>query len=260
MRNGPQSGPVLLEWPDEHGFRPQPLLNTPIRGSGVDTAFRVETPEGTDIDLHPAGFYARSLAFLIDESLRWSIILGTFAVTALLGVFGRGLALIVFFFCYWLYGVAFEVLNDGMTPGKRYQGLQVVHGDGTPITLPASLLRNLLLWVDLLPVFYVAGIVTMSLSQHFRRLGDLAAGTLVVYRRPAGATDTDAGVRVMAGPSRVRLTEEEQRVLIDFLERADTLTEERRAELAQMVAAPLEVSGDDASRDVLALAGNLRGG
>jgi uncharacterized RDD family membrane protein YckC len=235
-------------------------LNTPIRVSGVDTAFRVETPEGTDIDLHPAGFYARSIAFLIDESLRWSIILGTFAVTALLGVFGRGLALIVFFFCYWLYGVAFEVLNGGMTPGKRYQGLQVVHGDGTPITLPASLLRNLLLWVDLLPVFYVAGIVTMSLSQHFRRLGDLAAGTVVVYRRSAGATDTDADVRVMAAPSRIRLTEQEQRVLIDFLERADTLTEERRAELARMVAAPLELSVDDASRDVLALAGSLRGG
>lgn len=250
----------MLEWPDEHGSCIPPLLNTPIRVSGLDTAFRVETPEGTEIDLHPAGFYARSLAFLIDEALRWSIVLATFAVTALLGVFGRGLALIVFFLCYWLYGVAFEVFNDGMTPGKRHQGLQVVHGDGTPITLPASLLRNLLLWVDLLPVFYVAGILTMSLSRHFRRLGDLAAGTLVVYRRGAGVAGGDVRISETTVPPPVRLTEEEQRVLIDFLERADSLTEERRAELAGLVAVPLQVSGGDASRAVLALAGTLRGG
>ena len=57
----------------------------------VDTALGLETPEGTVIELQPAGIYARSLAFLIDELLRWTIIFATFAVTGFLGVFGQGI-------------------------------------------------------------------------------------------------------------------------------------------------------------------------
>jgi len=226
----------------------------------LDTAFRIETPEGTDVDLHPAGLYARTLAFLIDELLRWSIVLGTFAVTAFLGLFGRGLALIVFFLCYWLYGVAFEVLNDGATPGKRSRGLKVIHADGTPITLPASLLRNLLLWVDLLPVFYVAGIVAMSTSRHQQRLGDLAASTLVVYAPEPAAEQRREEAAEAVRTAGVSLNQDEQRVLIDFLERAETLTADRRNELARVIAGPLGVTDADPSRGVLELAGGIRRG
>ena len=104
------------------------------------------------------------------------------------------------FFTYWLYGVGFEVLNNGMTPGKKMQGLQVVHDDGTPIRLPASLLRNLVLYVDLLPAAYAAGIVTMLLTNNFRRLGDLAGGTMVIYRPAEQAVATDAVAGVRAAP------------------------------------------------------------
>ncbi len=225
----------------------------------VDTVFGLETPAGTVIELQPAGIYARSLAFLVDELLRWTIIFATFSVTAFLGVFGQGLAMIVFFFTYWLYGVAFEVLNNGVTPGKRLRGLQVVHDDGTPVRLPASLLRNLLLWVDLLPILYVTGMVSMVLSSRFQRLGDLAAGTLVIYR-PRQQVALAEARDVPQVPTAVALSQDEQSVLIDFLERADGLTAERAAELAALVGKTLGLGATEPAEDLKRLASGLRGG
>ncbi len=225
----------------------------------VDTAFGLETPEGTVIELAPAGIFARSLAFLVDEVLRWTIIGASLALSGMLGVFGQGLAMIVFFVCYWLYGVAFEVLNNGVTPGKKLQGLRVMHDDGTPIALPASMLRNLLLWADLLPSFYLAGLVSMLLSPRFQRLGDLAAGTLVVYDAPkrADAVSYEPGKALTTA---VPLRQDEQSVLIDYLERSDSLTTERLSELAGLVREELLLSGSSAEEDLKRLALGLRGG
>ena len=61
-----------------------------------------------------------------------------------------------------------------MTPGKRMLSLQVIHDDGTPVRLPASMMRNLLLVVDFLPLLYAAAVITMMLNDRFRRIGDLA--------------------------------------------------------------------------------------
>ncbi len=226
----------------------------------LDTAIDLETPEGTEIEIRPAGPCVRSLAFVIDELLRWLIIAGGFTLTGFLGVLGEGLALIVFFVSYWLYGVVFEVLNNGQTPGKKAQGLQVVHDDGTPVQLPASLLRNLLLFVDLLPVFYVAGLVSMTLSQRFQRLGDLAAGTLVIHQ-PVPVAGSAATTSVQPGAiAPPLLLQEEQAVIVDFLEREETLTDDRRRELATLAGAALGVDEDSAPAEVRHLAQVLRGG
>ena len=226
----------------------------------TDTAIQLETPEGTQIDIHPAGLFVRGLAFLVDELIRWVIISAGFMFTAFLGLFGQGLALIILFTTYWLYGVLFEVLNSGMTPGKKMQKLQVVHDDGTPIRLPASLLRNLVLWVDQLPVFYTAGIVSMTLSPRFQRLGDLAAGTLVIYQPSFAevAGDTNSEASVERPP--VALTQNEQGVLVDFLERSHALTPERNNELAALVVDSLGGDAKHAAESVKRIAGNLRGG
>ena len=75
------------------------------------------------------------------------------------------------------------MLWNGQSPGKRWVGLRVIRSNGTPITLSESLIRNLARLVDLLPAAYGIGIITMFIDQQSRRLGDLAAGTLVVYDR-----------------------------------------------------------------------------
>ena len=223
----------------------------------LDTAVTLETPEGIEMEVHPAGLFVRGLAFLVDELVRWTIIAAGLTIGAFAGLFGLGLALIVMFLTYWLYGVGFEVLNNGMTPGKKMHGLQVVHDDGTPIRLPASLLRNLILYVDLLPAAYAAGIVTMLLTTNFRRLGDLAAGTMVIYRPTEQAASTESVAGVRAAP--FILTPAEQGVLVDFLERSSSLTVERSAELAGLLSDTFSCRPEDAADEIQRIANGFRG-
>ena len=84
----------------------------------LDTAVTLETPEGTEIEVRPAGLFARGLAFLLDELIRWTIIAIGLFIGGFAGLFGFGIALILAFATYWLYGVGFEVLNNGVTPGN----------------------------------------------------------------------------------------------------------------------------------------------
>jgi uncharacterized RDD family membrane protein YckC len=225
----------------------------------IDTTVTLETPEGIGIAVRPAGLFARGLAFLVDELIRWAIIAVGLIAAAFLGRFGLGLALIVMFLTYWLYGVAFEVLNNGMTPGKKMRSLQVVHDDGTPIRLPASMLRNLILYVDLLPAAYAAGIVSILLTRNFQRLGDLAASTLVIYRPQQESTVPIAGFPGVRSPP-FPLTPGEQAVLVDYLERAQTLTEERSAELAVLLCDAFAITPDEAPTEIRKIANGLRGG
>ena len=223
----------------------------------LDTAVTLETPEGTEIEVHPAGLFARGLAFLIDELIRWTIIAICLLVGGLAGLFGIGVALILMFTAYWLYGVGFEVLNNGVTPGKKMQGLQVVHDDGTPVRLPASMIRNLVLYIDLLPAAYTAAIVSMLLTKRFRRLGDLAGGTMVVYQSTKIET-----VSVSASGSRpppFLLSLEEQSVIVDFLERSEKLTDERTEELAGILADTLQCPPSEAGTEIKRIANGLRG-
>src|SRR5215510_11634669 len=87
------------------------------------------------------------------------------------------------FVLFWGYYIFFEMLWNGQTPGKRWVGLRVIRTDGTPITLSESFIRNLTRLVDFLPAAYGIGIISMFLDKQSRRLGDLAAGTLVVHDR-----------------------------------------------------------------------------
>lgn len=223
----------------------------------LDTEVTLETPEGVEMQVRPAGLFVRGFAFGIDELLRWAVIAAGLIVGAYAGLFGLGLALIVMFLTYWLYGVGFEVFNNGMTPGKKMQGLQVVHDDGTPIRLPASLLRNLVLYVDLLPAAYAAAIVTMLLSRNFRRLGDLAAGTMVIYRPHRQAVNVYSEGGVSAAP--FPLTLAEQGVLVDFLERNSALTLERRDELAGLLSETFGCPPEAAAEEILRVANGVRG-
>ncbi|VVM63154.1 RDD family protein [Pseudomonas fluorescens] len=223
----------------------------------LDTRHQVETPEGIDLPLRPAGLMVRAVAFAIDLGIRGVIMAVLFIALAFLGKLGIGLGSLLLFAISWWYMVLFEVLRQGRSPGKQWMGLRVVHDDGTPVGWSASLLRNLLRFVDLLPFGYFLG--TLSCLHHpiFKRLGDIAAGTLVVYsERPLTRPQLPE-----AEPRRspVPLTLTEQRAVLVFAERQGELSSARVNELAALLAQPLHISAPKAVTELNGIARGLLG-
>ena len=226
----------------------------------LDTTVEAETPEGIVLELRPAGFVARFYAFLIDFVIRLATLWAVATVTLPLGGIGVALALILFFALEWFYPVVFELMRGGATPGKRAMGLKVVMDNGLPITPAASFTRNLLRTADFMPFLYGFGLLSMLLRKDFKRLGDLAAATLVVYQGRPVASSTLDQVEPLA-PVRP-LTPRDQAAVIALAARAPRLNSERLDELAALAAT---VSGDegrsgpDVTRRVLAVAQWLLG-
>ena len=221
----------------------------------LDTRLRVETPEGIDLLLRPAGLVPRALAFAIDLGIRGVLLLALYSVLGLLGELGAGLAAILLFLLTWWYMVLFEVLNQGRSPGKQLLGLRVIHDDGTPVGWAASLTRNLLRFVDLLPFGYSLGILSCLNHPAFKRLGDLAAGTLVVYRDlPTPEVELP---QVAAELAPFPLSRDEQRAVIAFAERQGSLSSARREELATILADVVQVPADQASARLNGIARGL---
>lgn len=191
------------------------------------------------IELRPAGVVARFHAFLIDWLIRVVIIYAVSFAAALMGGLGLALILILIFALEWLYPVAFELSRSGATPGKRIMGLKVVMDSGLPITPAASFTRNLLRVADFLPMMFGFALASMLARKDFKRLGDIAAATLVVHRPLPAPRITLRDIEPIA-PARA-LAPQDQAAVIALAARASRLTPERLDELAAL-AAP--VSGD----------------
>ncbi|MDE1163933.1 MAG: RDD family protein [Pseudomonas sp.] len=223
----------------------------------VDTRHAIETPEGIDLSLRPAGLVSRVLAFAIDLGVRGLILGILFMGLVYLGKLGLGLGAILLFLVNWWYMVLFEVLNQGRSPGKQLMGLAVVQDDGTPIGWSASLVRNLLRFVDMLPLGYFLGAISCLQHPTFKRLGDLAAGTLVIYLDPPPVRPQLPQVEPLAAP--VALTLTEQRALMSFAERQGDLSPQRARELASIVAQALQVTPAEAPERINRIARGLLG-
>jgi uncharacterized RDD family membrane protein YckC len=222
----------------------------------IDTVRLHETPEGVDLALRVAGPAPRAIAYLLDVVIRFALLLAVLPLSAFAG-FGTGLILLAAFGLEWLYPVVFEI-RSGATPGKRVMGLMVVHDDGTPVQMSASVIRNLLRVVDFLPAFYGVGLVSTLVDRDFRRLGDLAAGTLVVYADARPAKPTIPQVIPQAPPA--GLPVEAQQAILAFAERGHAISEARRIELAEILAGPVGRHGDAAVAQVNAWAAWLTRG
>jgi uncharacterized RDD family membrane protein YckC len=199
----------------------------------LDTTRRVATPEGIELTLRLAGPVPRALAWFVDFLLRAALVLVVSMLAAYFGRAGWGLVLIAAFFVEWLLPAVFEARWGGQTPGKRFFGIAVLNDDGTPVRWPAALTRNLLRAADFLPFFYGVGLLAMLASRDFKRLGDLAAGTVVVYRAAAA----EAARRIPEAapvPPPVALDPEEQRAVLELAERSSSLTRERFEELSEL--------------------------
>ena len=201
----------------------------------LDTIYTVNTPEGIDLQLSPAGPMPRMLAWMIDSLIRIVIYVITFILLAFLGSTGMGIALIITFVVEWFYPVYFELFKNGQTPGKKSLNLYVVQENGSPVTPSASMIRNLLRFVDFLPLFYGFALVSMLLNRRFQRMGDLVAGTVVLYKDDDTLLDSSKNneseeISAIAPPVALQL--EEQQALIQFQQRQKKLTAERAEELA----------------------------
>jgi uncharacterized RDD family membrane protein YckC len=233
-----------------------------------DDRLSIDTPENVTFGYRVAGIGSRFLAALVDSllivALQAVVILLVILVSALvLSIEGSslsdfvesensamawlaaGLGLLAFAF-FWGYYIFFELLWNGQSPGKRWVGLRVIRADGAPITLAESIIRNLIRLVDFLPAYYGIGVVTMFVNSQSRRLGDLAAGTVVVYDKAAISLASLASQPTVAqtpstfGESQLpveRLTSQDMEMAEDFIRRRDQLT--NRATLAPRLAQAL---------------------
>lgn len=218
----------------------------------LDTLRRVETPEGIALTLRTAGAVPRTLAFLIDLLIRLCVFIVCAIVLGQIQGLGTGLLLIAAFGLEWFYPVLFEMSRAAATPGKRAMGLRVVMDDGMPVTLAASLLRNLLRVVDFLPLLYLTGVLSMLWRADFKRLGDVVAGTLVVHDRDVALHGTPPAAEP-AAPARP-LTPAQQTAIVDWALRAPRLTVARAEELAALAAPVLAEGPGTPGQRLLALA------
>ena len=234
----------------------------------MDDRYIIDTPENIDFAYDIAGIGSRFLAAIIDSLLLVSleIMLGVVAgvvlsqarsgqVSALESIVLAVWSLLAFLFL-WGYYLVFELLWNGQSPGKRLIGLRVVRVGGRPITFISSAIRNLIRIVDFLPGFYGIGVVTMFIDSRARRLGDLAAGTLVVKEgravtlesltaRTVGSSSPPLPLRTSDSWSTPTLqnihilTAQDYELVQAFLVRRVELSRESRARLASQLASSL---------------------
>lgn len=212
---------------------------------GWQDGSRFVTPEAVELDLDVAGLGSRFVALAVD-----SLILGAVTLlVSLVAVFGAGalesglmgiilLSALVLFLTVGYFAL-FEGLWDGRTPGKRAASIRVIQDDGRPVSGTAVLVRNLLRLVDMLPVFYAIGSVSILVTKRAQRLGDLAAGTIVVHDRdraaPMPATPVDAPDWAPSLDT-AALTEQDRALVRSFLQRRRGLDTQARARLAYEIA------------------------
>ncbi|RZI82124.1 MAG: RDD family protein [Rubrivivax sp.] len=198
----------------------------------LDTLYTAETPEGIALSLRPAGVMSRSLAYAIDLACRLLIFAIALLVTAPMGRLGSAFLLILYFALEWFYPVLFELSKSGATPGKRMMGLHVVMDSGLPVTPAAAIIRNLLRAADFMPMAYAAGAVAMLTRRDFKRLGDLAAGTLVVYCKDVSLHGEPPQAPPI--PPARPLAPREQAAIVSWAGRSARLTPARLDELAMI--------------------------
>ena len=156
---------------------------------------QIVTGEAVALDLRVARIGSRSIALFLDLAIRAALILAMTLLFGSLGVLddaaGSAVILVLYVSLFLGYPVAFETLWRGRTPGKAAMGLRVVRDDGGPVRFRHALLRGLLGAVVELPgvTLFVAPIIASLVNEQGKRLGDFAAGTMVIQERvPSGSS------------------------------------------------------------------------
>jgi uncharacterized RDD family membrane protein YckC len=203
----------------------------------------VDSVTGVEVSLHIAGAGARTFAFILDWLIRSILAIAWFVVGVLIynGAWDLAppddpstawfvLVALPTGAIYLLYPCVLEIAMRGRTPGKRMAGVRLVTHDGSVPTLSAFLLRNVFRLIDSFPVFYGLGFITCVITRNHVRIGDLAAGTLLVYE-----SDESVLEYVSTQALGTRLDGPTADIVNDLLRRWDRLEPEARARLARKV-------------------------
>lgn len=211
----------------------------------------IVTPENVTIEYELAGFASRVGAAIVDTFLQVAVmgllVWGFIGLASIHGFPSGGWVVAVIivaeFLVFWGYFIFFETIWSGQTPGKRLLRLRAVRIGGLPIDFPCAAIRNLIRLVD----YLLLGWVAVLMTSRNQRLGDLAAGTLVVKERTQWAADlqraaaTPAPVQAQTGlVKNIQLvTREEFEAVKRFLERRGELRADVREQIAERIAKPL---------------------
>ncbi len=212
----------------------------------------IETPEQTLLEFPLAGIGSRFLAIALDTLLVWAAIWVIGLVVLLLAfpfsLFSKvttmsvvAVGFFILFAIQFAYFAVFEAVWNGQTPGMRWTHLRVIKDSGRPISSYDAILRNLVRIVDALPTLYATGLITMIISRENKRLGDYAAGTVVIHEKPLQAVGSIWNVPAaapQAGPlgSAAQITTEELQLVETFLERRGSLDPQVRWSMARQIA------------------------
>ncbi|HEX6373677.1 MAG TPA: stage II sporulation protein M [Longimicrobium sp.] len=225
----------------------------------ADRQVDVETPEHVAIGYELADLGSRFTALLLDGLL---IVLGVLGIWmgvlalaftvgldgAIMGI-GLGLTILAGFVLMWGYFVFYEGLRDGQTPGKRRMGIRVVHDGGFPVTVRGAAVRNLMRLIDIQPApSFALGGLAMMLHPQTKRLGDLAAGTVVVRDRTGQPIPEESAAAAPVALGRPRLTDEEFAALEMYVSRRASLPGQVRAELSRKLMSRVERHFDEDAR------------
>ena len=225
----------------------------------------VDSVTGVDVSLAVAGTGARSLAYLIDLLIRTILVTAWYVVATL--VYNRRWSLVTpddpgstwFLYValpatliYLLYHTVLELAMRGRTPGKRMAGIRIVARNGSVPTTAAQLVRNVFRLIDSFPVGYGVGLVACLLTQDHVRVGDLAAGTLMIYENRNALA-----ARGLPPAPNGRLDLATSELVGELLERWSTLDSPARVRLARSLlervtgSAPQPSATEDALREQL---------
>jgi uncharacterized RDD family membrane protein YckC len=218
------------------------------------------TPENIEVSYELAGIGSRFIAAFVDFVIQLLLILVVLLIGGLLsggldGALFRGEAslwvtafvTLASFAIIFGYPVAFELAGAGRTPGKRLVGLRVVRDGGMPVDPYASIIRNLVRIVDLLPPMYGIGLLSIFFNNQYKRLGDIAAGTIVIKERPplppAARRTTESSPVVAAFLPYITnvdaLSPEEYQLIRRFVDRRPSMDPAIQAHIAMQIALPL---------------------
>jgi hypothetical protein len=226
----------------------------------LDTLQAIELAEGVEIRLRIAGPILRMWAWLLDVIFIGLAMIGLSMVGGITGflVGGQvvgGMMKLSWFLLFWWYPVFFEASRRGATIGKRICGLRVIHPSGAPISFSQAVVRNFIRVIDIMPWFSgLFGLTSCLSTRRFQRLGDLAAGTVVVYERNDVVPESVGPPPLQPQRPVVALNAEEALALITFRERSVYWSDARRAEIADHLQALTNSTGVAGVTKLMAMA------
>ena len=251
----------------------------------IDSAFGIVTPENIAFEYQMAGPLRRMPAYVIDLVLRALVYIAAFIVLIFTGAItlgetgalaAYGVMLLMWFALEWFYGGLFETFWNGQTPGKRVLGLRVLTISGEPINGGQAIMRNFLRFADMMPAIpfaayaavfgwdiiepppdavlllrlsptptFLVGFFVPAMNRRWQRLGDLAAGTMVVAEEAnwlyglVRIQDQRVAELAMALPPRIDIARNTAKALAMYVERRRFFSPARRQEIAMHLGTPL---------------------